>query len=91
MATLTNQADENRYAVKFREYRHSGCKLRPLNDAISCARAGSGMDAELVFAADDNATLPPGRYVGDVHFYARSGTGDFEVEYLLHVTLQVAR
>lgn len=49
------------------------------------------MDAELVFAADDNATLPPGRYVGDVHFYARGGTGDFEVEYLLHVTLQVAR
>lgn len=91
VATLTNQADENRYAVKFRGYRHSGCKLRPLNDALSCARVGSGMDAELVFAADDNATLPPGRYVGDIHFYARSGPGDFEVEYLLHVTLLVAR
>ncbi|MCW2488095.1 inverse autotransporter beta domain-containing protein [Candidatus Symbiopectobacterium sp. NZEC127] len=91
VATLTNQADENRYTVKFRGYRHSGCKLRPLNDAIGCAKAGNGMDAELVFSADDNATLPPGRYVGDVHFSARSGPGDFEVEYLLHVTLQVVR
>ncbi|MGK2888738.1 MAG: Ig-like domain-containing protein [Candidatus Malihini olakiniferum] len=72
VATLTNQADENQYAVKFRGYRHSDCKLRPLNDAISCAKSGNGMDVELIFATDDNATLPPGRYyVGDVHFYAR--------------------
>lgn len=91
VATLTNQADENRYTVKFRGYRHSGCKLRPLNDAIGCAKVGNGMDAELVFSADDNATLPPGRYVGDIHFSARSGSGDFEVEYLVHVTLQVVR
>lgn len=91
VATLINQADENRYTVKFRGYRHSGCKLRPFNDAIGCAKAGNGMDAELVFSADDNATLPPGRYVGDIHFSARSGSGDFEVEYLLHVMLQVVK
>lgn len=46
---------------------------------------------KLVFSADDNATLPPGRYVGDIHFSARSGSGDFEVKYLLQVTLQVVR
>lgn len=91
VTTLTNQVDENRYTVKFRGYRHSGCKLRPLNDAIGCAKVGNGMDAELVFSADDNATLPPGRYVGDIHFSARSGAGDFEVEYLLHVALRVFR
>lgn len=90
-ATLLNEADENSYAVVFRAYRQSGCQLRPFNAAIHCPVAGNGMRAKLIFSADDNPPLPPGRYVGDIHFAGKTWHDDYNVEYLLHVALRIVK
>lgn len=90
MATLTNETNENRYVVTFRAYRQSGCKLRAFNAAINCPVTGNGTRAKLLFVADDNASLPSGRYLGDIHFSGKTWHDDYEAEYLLHIALRVA-